>query len=79
MNEYLFELMQRDPTPAKGIFQSLPPMFMAEAMASWMLPGRFVRHPRLQVGLVEAGLGWIPYFLARLDRWPTATAGSSSA
>jgi predicted TIM-barrel fold metal-dependent hydrolase len=67
-NEYLFEVMDRDPTPAKGIFQSLPSMYMAEAMASWLLPGIFVRHPRLQVGFVEAGLGWLPYFLARLDR-----------
>jgi predicted TIM-barrel fold metal-dependent hydrolase len=67
-NEYLFELMDRDPTPAKGIFQSLPSMYMAEAMASWLLPGIFVRHPRLQVGFVEAGLGWLPYFLTRLDR-----------
>jgi predicted TIM-barrel fold metal-dependent hydrolase len=67
-NEYLFELMDRDPTPAKGIFQSLPSMYMAEAMASWVLPGVFVRHPRLQVGFVEAGLGWLPYYLTRLDR-----------
>jgi predicted TIM-barrel fold metal-dependent hydrolase len=67
-NEYLFELMDRDPTPAKGIFQSLPSMYMAESLASWLLPGIFVRHPRLQVGFVEAGLGWLPYFITRLDR-----------
>ena len=66
-SEYLFEIMDRDPTPAKGVFQSLPPIFMAEVIASWIVPGVLARHPRLQVGLVEAGLGWIPYYIARLD------------
>jgi uncharacterized protein len=57
-----------DPTPVKGIFQSLPPIFMAESLAGWIVSGVFERHPRLRVVLVEAGLGWIPYMLDRLDR-----------
>jgi len=67
-SEYLFEIMDRDPTPAKGVFQSLPPVFMAEVIANWVVPGVFARHPRLQVGLVESGLGWIPYYIGRLDK-----------
>jgi predicted TIM-barrel fold metal-dependent hydrolase len=57
-----------DPTPVKGIFQSLPSIFMAEALAGWIVSGIFERHPGLQVVLVEAGLGWLPYMIERLDR-----------
>jgi predicted TIM-barrel fold metal-dependent hydrolase len=66
-NEALWHILRYDTTPAKGIFQSLPPIFMAEVLAAWIVGGVFQRHPRLRVVLVEAGLGWIPYFLERLD------------
>lgn len=57
-----------DPTPPKAILQSLPPIFMAETLAGWVVSGIFERHPNLRVVLVESGLGWIPYMLERLDR-----------
>jgi predicted TIM-barrel fold metal-dependent hydrolase len=66
-NQALFDIMAYDPTPAKGVFQSLPPIFMAEALAGWIVPGTLERFPALRIVLVEAGLGWIPYFLERLD------------
>ncbi len=66
-NQALFDIMSYDPTPAKGIFQSLPPIFMAEILAGWIVPGTLERFPKLKIVLVEAGLGWIPYFLQRLD------------
>lgn len=66
-NQALLDLMGWDPTPAKGVFQSLPPIFMAEVLAGWIVTGILERHPRLRIVLVESGLGWLPYFLERLD------------
>ncbi len=62
------EIGMWDPTPTRAIMQSIPPIFMAELLGSWVLTGIFDRHPRLKVVLVEAGLGWIPYYLQRLDK-----------
>jgi predicted TIM-barrel fold metal-dependent hydrolase len=59
-----WKILSLDPTPAKGIFQSTPPISMAESLAGWIVGGTLERFPALQV---EAGLGWIPYFLERLD------------
>ena len=57
----------KDPTPARGIFQVMPPILMSQPLVEWILTGIFVRHPGLRIVLVEAGLGWIPYLLDRLD------------
>jgi len=57
----------KDPTPARGIFQVMPPILMSQPLVEWILTGIFARHPGLRIVLVEAGLGWIPYLLDRLD------------
>jgi predicted TIM-barrel fold metal-dependent hydrolase len=64
-------IMPEDPTPFKGITQSLPPIFMAECLAGWAVSGVLERFPDLNVVLVESGIGWIPYFLERLDTMVT--------
>jgi predicted TIM-barrel fold metal-dependent hydrolase len=66
-NDALWNVLSYDTTPARGIFQSLPPIFMAEVIANWIVGRVFERFPRLKVVLVESGIGWIPYYLARLD------------
>jgi predicted TIM-barrel fold metal-dependent hydrolase len=69
-------IQMSDPTPAKGIFQSLPPIVMAELISTWILGGMIPKNPDLHVVLVEAGIGWIAYYLERLDtmyrrhNWP---------
>jgi predicted TIM-barrel fold metal-dependent hydrolase len=65
------DVMDEDPTPFKGIIQSLPPIFMAENIADWCVSGVLERWPGLRVVLVEAGIGWIPYYLERLDTMVT--------
>jgi predicted TIM-barrel fold metal-dependent hydrolase len=62
------EIGMWDPTPTKAIMASIPPIFMAELLGGWVLTGIFDRHPQLKVVLVEAGIGWIPYYLQRLDK-----------
>jgi uncharacterized protein len=58
----------KDPTPARGIFQVMPPILMSQPMVELILTGVFERHPGLRIVMVEAGLSWIPYMLDRLDR-----------
>jgi predicted TIM-barrel fold metal-dependent hydrolase len=62
------QISKWDPTPVKAILQSTPPIFMSELLAGWVTTGIFDKHPKLNVVLVEAGIGWIPYFLYRLDK-----------
>jgi uncharacterized protein len=66
-SQYLTTVLDEDPTPFKGIMQSLPPIYMAESVATWAVSGVLERWPGLKVVFVEAGIGWIPYFLERLD------------
>ncbi len=67
-NAYLARIRAEDPTPMRGVMHALPNIFMAEALGFWIVTGILERFPRLRVVLVEAGLGWLPYFLERLDR-----------
>ena len=40
---------------------------MKVSLAHMILSGIFERYPRLRVGSVEHELGWVPFFLDRLD------------
>ena len=37
------------------------------AVTAMVLGGVLERHPRLRVAFLESGIGWVPYFLERLD------------
>jgi predicted TIM-barrel fold metal-dependent hydrolase len=48
-------------------FASIVPMQLAEPLAIMMYSGALERTPGLKLVLAESGVGWLPYFLARLD------------
>ncbi len=53
-----------------GLWCASHPMEMMAAFVSLLEGGIFERHPDLRVGFLEAGCGWVPYWLWRLDeRW----------
>ena len=42
-------------------------MQMDEPLATMIYTGALERHPRLQLVLAESGVGWLPYFVSRMD------------
>ncbi len=48
-------------------FATILPLQLDEALAAMVFSGALERHPGLTLVLAEAGLGWLPYFLARMD------------
>ena len=48
-------------------FATLLPLQLDEALAIMVFSGALERHPGLTLVLAEAGVGWLPYFLSRMD------------
>jgi predicted TIM-barrel fold metal-dependent hydrolase len=48
-------------------FATLLPLQLDEALAIMVFSGALERHPGLTLVLAEAGVGWLPYFLGRMD------------
>jgi len=51
----------------RGVRVAAVPMQMDEALASVVFSGALERYPKLKIVLAETGIGWIPYFLERMD------------
>jgi predicted TIM-barrel fold metal-dependent hydrolase len=68
VRHWLNDTLQRDPTPQKAIFTSLPSLALAEVIGWWIMTGTLERFPKLKIVFVEPQLHWIPGFLAGLDR-----------
>jgi predicted TIM-barrel fold metal-dependent hydrolase len=64
----IWDVFRRDPTPQKGIFTAIPAMALCEPLLFWILTGTLERFPKLNVILVEPGLGWLPSFIQKLDQ-----------
>jgi predicted TIM-barrel fold metal-dependent hydrolase len=61
--------MFMNPTPGvKENFIALTPMSIAEVISTLVFTGVLARHPKLHFVLVECGIGWIPYFVERMDQ-----------
>jgi predicted TIM-barrel fold metal-dependent hydrolase len=39
----------------------------AATLGNWIVSGRLDRHPKLKIGLVESGMGWVPFALEALE------------
>ncbi len=48
-------------------FASLLPLQLDEALAIMVFSGALQRHPGLRIVLAESGVGWLPYYLSRMD------------
>jgi predicted TIM-barrel fold metal-dependent hydrolase len=48
-------------------FASVLPLQLDEMLAIMIFSGALERHPALKLVLAESGLGWLPYFLTRMD------------
>jgi predicted TIM-barrel fold metal-dependent hydrolase len=46
---------------------AIVPLQLDEALSGMIFAGCLERHPRLKLVLAEAGLGWLPYVVERLD------------
>jgi predicted TIM-barrel fold metal-dependent hydrolase len=58
-----------DPTNVRerAPFSSVVPLQMDEPLALMIFFGALERHPGLDLVLAESGIGWLPYFVARMD------------
>jgi uncharacterized protein len=50
-----------------GAFATVAPMQLDEPLAIMIFSGALERHPKLRLVLAESGIGWLPYFVARMD------------
>ena len=48
-------------------FSAVGPMQLDEPLAAMVFSGALERHPRLRLVLAESGIGWLPYFVTRMD------------
>src|SRR3546814_14260174 len=39
----------------------------AATLGNWIVSGRLDRHPKLKLGLIESGMGWVPFALEALE------------
>jgi hypothetical protein len=65
-------------TSFAGVYPLSHPFAQMQQLTSMMIHGVFERFPHLRVAFLEAGCGWVPYLMDRLDeswehrmgRWP---------
>ncbi|MGH7856066.1 MAG: amidohydrolase family protein [Candidatus Binatia bacterium] len=64
-----FRATFQNPTPGiKETFVALAPISISETVSTLVFTGILQRHPKLHFVLVECGIGWIPYFIERMDQ-----------
>jgi predicted TIM-barrel fold metal-dependent hydrolase len=63
-----FGLIQRSPGASIDSLIIMAPQLSAIIATDLILAGTFVRFPTLKVALSEGGIGWVSFYLDRLDR-----------
>jgi predicted TIM-barrel fold metal-dependent hydrolase len=58
---------ENPPPGLKEAFLCIAPMSIAETLAMLVFGGTLERHPDLRVIIAEGGIGWLAYFLERMD------------
>jgi predicted TIM-barrel fold metal-dependent hydrolase len=48
-------------------WSAVTPMQMDEPLAAMIFSGALERHPKMRLVLAEAGIGWVPYLVERMD------------
>lgn len=49
-------------------FSAVAPMQLDEPLAMMIFCGALERHPEMRLVLAECGIGWVPYFVGRMDQ-----------
>jgi predicted TIM-barrel fold metal-dependent hydrolase len=61
-------------------YASVLPLQLDEPLAIMIFSGALERHPGLRLVLAESGVGWLPYFLTRMDmEWEALRANLDTA
>lgn len=45
----------------------MPRVERIDGLGKWMVSGRLDRHPGLKIGLIESGMGWVPFAIEALE------------
>lgn len=62
------EVFMNETPGVKETFIAIAPISICEVVSTLTFTGILARHPKLHYVLVECGIGWIPYFLERMDQ-----------
>ncbi|MCU0267222.1 MAG: amidohydrolase [Acidimicrobiales bacterium] len=62
------QLVNTAPDAPADVMITLQPLNLVQCATDLVWSGIFLRFPDLKVALSEGGIGWIPYFLERIDR-----------
>ncbi len=62
------QLVVTAPDAPADVMITLQPLNLVQCATDLVWSGIFLRFPSLKIALSEGGIGWIPYFLERIDR-----------
>ena len=67
-HQNVVEMFMNPTSGVKETFIAMTPISLCEVVSTLVFTGILARHPHLRFVLVECGIGWIPYFLERMDQ-----------